>query len=239
MRRAPPQRREIAMRSALCLVSVPALAAALSLAASAPASAQFLHHRPAPRDSAAPMQVNCDVVVANPNSGMDKASCEAMNQAAAAYYTAQHDPAGARPGDDAETCDQIKAEFMAQPVTAPSAEHVAAAQAATGEFMGKAAAIQGEATAAGVAGTVAQTAAAATEAVNPIAGRAAAAAVQASQQATEAALSAKAKAVLVPAEQKAMSKTASLIGDATPQLQSNPRMAHLIEMSEQKHCHGF
>jgi hypothetical protein len=220
----------------LCACLWLAFAAALA----APADAQmFGHHNKPPRGGSAPQQVDCDLVAANPSSGMDKASCEAMNKAAADYNSAQNDPAGARPGDDAETCDQIKAELMQQPFTAPNAQHVAAAQAATTDFRAKTAVIQGEAAAAAAAETATATAAGAVSQVNPIAGRAAAAAVQAQQAATQQALSAQAKATLTPAMRNVTSSTVSVMGDMTPQLTQNPRMAHLMAMSNARRCHGF
>lgn len=80
-----------------------------------PAQAQMFGGHHAARgggSNGGPQQMSCDMVAANPGAGMDKASCEAMNQAAASYYNAQHDPAASRPGDESMSCDDIKAEFM-------------------------------------------------------------------------------------------------------------------------------
>jgi hypothetical protein len=214
------------------------VAAVLAFVLAAPSHAQlFGHHANRSGNNVGPAHVDCDVVAAA--SGMDKATCEAMNQAEASYYAAQHDPAGARPGDDDMTCDRIKAEMMTQPVAAPPPDHVAEAQAAATDFNTKEAAIQAKMATAATALTVAATAASAASLANPIAGRAADAAVEAAREATEKSLNAEAKATVAPAQQKMLTNTATLVGDMMPQLQNNPRLAHLVQMSSEKHCRGF
>jgi hypothetical protein len=198
------------------------------------------HHTPrGGASSAGPQQVNCDMVAANPDSGMDKASCEAMNQAASSYYNAQHDPAASRPGDAAMTCDDIKAEFMQQPITAPSQQHAAAAQAATTDYMAKQTQIDAQVLAHQQALSDAAMAASAASMANPIAGRAADQAVDAAARATEAADNAQAHAELTPRMRKMTSSTAAVVGDMTPQLDSNPRLGRLVELAGEKHCHGW
>lgn len=220
------------MNRALSISATLLAVAAVALPAAAPA-------RPKPQaESSGPQQINCDVVAANPSSGMDKASCEQMNAAAAAYYNAQNDPSGARPGDETMTCDQITAELMQQQYTPPSAQHVQAAQAATSDYMAKAGQLQGEAAAAATTITAEETAASAVGVVNPIAGRAAQQAVNAQAEATQAALNAQAKAELMPRAHNVMTSTGAIIGDATPQIASNPRLAHLMQLADKKHCKG-
>jgi hypothetical protein len=189
--------------------------------------------------SSGPQQMNCDAVAANPDSGMDRASCESMNQAANSYYNAQHDPAAARPGDEAMSCDDIKAEFMQQPVTAPSQQHVEAAQAATSDYMAKEKQLQAQAAAQAATLSAASMAASAASMANPIAGRAADQAVDAAQQSMQAADNAQSRAELLPRMHKVMSSTASVVGDITPQLDSNPRIGRLMALANEKHCHGW
>src|SRR5258708_32503432 len=101
--------------------------AALVVLAPTPAPAQFGHHR-APSNQA-PQQMNCDQIP--PGMGMDKATCEQMNQMSATYNAAGSDASpAAKPGDAEMTCDQIKAEMMQQPNQRPNQQHVADAQCA-------------------------------------------------------------------------------------------------------------
>jgi hypothetical protein len=211
------------------------LAATLS---SSQALGQGFGHHPQGGGGAQP-QINCDAIAANPNAGMDKASCEAMLNAQQTYENARNDPSAARPGDEAMTCDDIKAEFMQQPFRRPSQEHVAAAQTATSDYMKKSGELQAEATAA-MAGVSAEAmAASAVSAVNPVAGRAADAAVAAHQQAAQATLNAKARTELTPRYRAVMSSESALVTDASSQLADNPRMARLVSLANEKHCHGW
>jgi hypothetical protein len=213
------------------------LAATIGLGA---AQAQpFGHHAPRGPASAGPQQMNCDAIAASPDAGMDKASCESMNQAASAYYNAQHDPAASRPGDESMSCDDIKAEFMQQPVTAPSQQHVEAAQAAATDYMTKEQQLQAQALAHQQALSAAAMAASAAAMANPIAGKAADQAVDSASRAVEAADNAQAHAELTPRERRMTSSTAAVVGDMTSQLDSNPRIGRLVELANEKHCHGW
>jgi hypothetical protein len=214
------------------------VAGALGLA---PAQAQVFGGHQAARGGASsgPQQVNCDMVAANPDAGMDKASCEAMNQAAASYYNSQHDPAASRPGDESMSCDDIKAEFMRQPVTAPSHEHVAAAQAATTAMSAEIAKEEAKVAAQTAALSAQSLAASALSAANPIAGRAADQAVDAEQRSMQAADNAQARAEALPIERKVNSSTAAVVGDMTSQLDANPRIGRLVALASEKHCRGW
>ena len=213
------------------------LAAAIGLGS---AQAQpFGHHTPHGGGSAGPQQVDCNMVAANPGSGMDKASCEAMNQAAASYYNAQHDPAASRPGDEAMSCADIKAELMQQPVAAPSHEHVAAARAATTAMSAEIAKEEAQLAAQTAALSAQAMAASALSVANPIAGRAADQAVDAEQRTMEAADNAQAHAEALPIERRVNSSTAAVVGDITPQLDNNPRIGRLVALASEKHCRGW
>ena len=205
-----------------------------------PAQAQIPGgHHPARGGPSGPQQVNCDMVAANPDAGMDKASCDAMNQAAASYYNSQHDPAASRPGDESMTCAGIKAEFMQQPMVPPSHEHVAAAQAATADVSAETAKLQAQAAAQSAALSAQSMAASALSVANPIAGRAADQAVNSEQQAMEAADNAQAHAEALPLERKSNAATAAVVGDVTTQLNDNPRTARLVALASEKHCRGW
>jgi hypothetical protein len=215
------------------------VAAILAAVLAAPtAQAQMFGHRKPPTQSGG-QQIDCKAIAANPNAGMDEATCEQMLQAQQTYTAAQHDPAASRPGDEDMTCDQIKAEFMAQPMQAPSHEHVAVAQGATSDFMAKQSQFQAQATAEMAGVSAEQAAASAAGLVNPIAGRAAEAAATAHQEAVQAQLNAQAQAELTPRYRRMMSANGNMIGDMTSQMQDNPRIGRLVSLAEEKHCRGF
>jgi hypothetical protein len=218
-------------------VRVPALtAAAIGALGLASAQAQGVSRPPA-RGGA--QSVNCDVIAANPNAGMDKASCEAMLHAQQSYEAAQTDPGASHPGDAAMSCEDIKAEFMQQPIQRPDPQHVAAAQAATRDYMAKSAQIQAEASAMAATSSAENLAASAVSAANPIAGRAAEAAAAAHQQAAQATLNAQAKAELQPRYRTMMAGDTAMMSDMTAQLDTNPRIARLVQLANEKHCRGW
>jgi hypothetical protein len=198
------------------------------------AQAQFGHRKPPPPSSA--QRIDCQAIAANPMAGMDLATCEKMKEAADAYNSGRNDPSGARPGDEAMTCDDIKAEFMRQPIARPDRRHVAEAQAAASDFQGKMAVEQAKVAAATVELSAETTAASAAGMANPVAGRAADQAVEAHRRATEAALNADAKVNVLPAARRMNSGAGELIGDMSAQLQNNPRLAHLVSMIQEKRC---
>ncbi len=220
------------MRRVLGIIAIAAAAAV----AAAPANAQFGHHH-ASTPSPTPQQVDCDHIPAG--MGVDKATCEQMNQMQATYNAAQTDPNVARPGDEAMTCDQIKAEMMQQPLQAPSQQHVAEAQAATRDQMAATARLQAEGTAMAARESSENLAASGVSVVNPVAGAAAQTALDAQHQAEQDALNAKAKAELTPKVERTTRATGALMGDAGAQLQSNARAARLVYLANQRNCHNF
>jgi len=201
-----------------------------------PADAQFGPHRPAPQ-SQAPQQMDCDHPPAG--MGMDRATCERMNQMAASYNAAQSDPNAARPGDESLTCDQIKAELMQQPWQRPDQAHVAEAQAATSDQMATTRKLEAEGTAAAAASSAENLAASGLSAVNPVAGEVAQRAADAHAAAEQAALNAKAKAELEPKAQRTMTAMDALMGDVNGQIQSNPRAPRLMYLAQQRNCRNY
>lgn len=208
---------------------------AAMLGVGGPAQAQFGRHRPPPQSTGTP-QIDCQAIAANPMAGMDLATCERMKGAADAYNAGRNDPSGARPGDEAMTCEDIKAEFMSQPIVTPDRAHVAEGQAAAADFQRKAAAEQAKVAAATLELSAETTAASAAGMANPIAGRAADTAVEAHRRATEAALNADAKATVLPAARRMTSDAGEMMAGMSAQLQSNPRLAHLVSMMQEKRC---
>ena len=93
-----------------------AAAAALALATGTHASAQlFGPKRPPAQQQQQPtdMAATCAQLKAMPNSPMTYDQCIQMAASQQAMQAAQNDPSAMRPGDEAMTCDQIKAEFAA------------------------------------------------------------------------------------------------------------------------------
>ena len=199
----------------------------------------FGGHHPPRSGSGGPQQMNCDMVAANPDSGMDKASCEAMNRAAASYYDSQHDPSASQPGDEAMTCDDIKAEFMRQPVAAPPKQDAAAAKADNAAMTAEITKMEAQAAAQSAALSAQSMAASALAMANPIAGRAADQAVAAEQRSMEAADKAEERTEALPLARKANASQAVVVSDMTTQLSDNPRIGRLVALASEKHCHGW
>jgi hypothetical protein len=78
------------------------------------AQAQFGHHPKPANPQGGAQTVDCARLAAMPNAPMSYDTCQKMMSSAAAMQGAMNDPAGQRPGDEAMTCDQVKAEIMAE-----------------------------------------------------------------------------------------------------------------------------
>jgi hypothetical protein len=214
-----------------------AASAALVLLGGRLAQAQFFHPRPKPPPpTVANPQDSCTKMAAMPNAPMTYQACMQMIGGAATMQNAMDDPSAQRPGDQAMTCDQIKAEFIANGGLPMNQQDVAQAQAAGADFQAKNTQIQAEAHTLAVQEAVANTAAAATSMV-PGVGTAAAAAANAHNTAVNQAFSAHATAVLSPAEQQMTSSTGVVMNDMATSLQKNPRQARLMSLAMQKNCH--
>ena len=169
------------------------------------------------------------------------ADCQKF-QAAQQAYT-QGAASATRPGDEQLSCEQITAELHQQQFTAPDKDQVAAANATLTQVSADikhgeevAAKMQAEDTATMAAASAADTA---TELATGglVRGRA----TQAAQKVVTARDDA-ANAQLVkeqrPTQQKMISQTADFGAVFGSQLQSNPRLARLIQLADSKHCHG-
>jgi hypothetical protein len=218
-------------------LAVGAALAALVLAGGPAANAQLFHPRPKappPPPSSTDMAATCNQMKSMPNAPMSYDQCMQMAASQQAMQAAQNDPAGVRPGDEAMTCDQIKAEFMAKGGMNVDKTQLAQAQTAGKNFQAKNNQIQAEGQALVARETVTNTAASAA-AMTPFGG-AAAAAAQAHNAAEQAAFNAHAQAELNPAEQQMMGANANLIGGISNQLQANPRQARLMSLAQRKNC---
>ena len=158
-----------------------------------------------------------------------------MNSAAS-MQNSMNDPAGQRPGDEAMSCDQIKAEFLASGGIAMNKSHVAEGQAAASNYQSKSATVQSE-YAALVAQESASNLAASAAGFVPGVGQAAQAAADAKNTAEQKAFNAHAQAEMTPATQRLASSTGTVVSDVATNLQNDPRKARLISLATQKNCH--
>lgn len=178
---------------------------------------------------------DCARLAGMPNAPMSVEACRQMMGPAADIQGAMDDPAARRPGDEAMTCDQIKAEYMAQGPTPVDRGHLAAAQSAARNFQAKSAQVQAEGTALAAEQTATNMAAGAAGLV-PGVGQAAAMAAQAKNDAEQKAFNEHARQIMAPAEQGMMSSTGTLMGDMAGAMQRNPRQARLMSLAMQKNC---
>ena len=215
-----------------------AAAAALALAAGPQASAQLFGPKRPPRQQQqqpTDMAATCAQLKSMPNSPMTYDQCIQMAASQQAMQAAQNDPTAMRPGDEAMTCDQIKAEFVANGGLKVDKTQVAQAQTASQNFLTANNQVQAQAQAMEARET-ATNAAATAAAMTPFGG-AAAAAAQAQNAADEASLNAYAKQKLNPAEQQLMTSNTTMTSDIAGQMQANPRQARLMSLAQQKNCH--
>jgi len=211
--------------------STTAVALSFAVCAAGWTPAAIAGRPPPPQDDVS--QVDCAKLASLPNPPMTRDACEAMKASMMSMQAGMNSGAGARPGDDAMTCDDIKAELASQPgFTGVSAEHRAEAASASQNLQTTAAKVEAEA-AAEQAKETATTASAASAAGVPGVGAAAAAA----NTASSAAASAKAKAELMPAEQQAFNSGAASMSDLSSQMAANPRLGRLFQLAQNKNCH--
>src|SRR5579871_469754 len=208
-------------------------AAVITLCAAGPAGAQGPRGR-AVENTGTPADT-CAQLRSLPNPPMSYEQCLQMMQAQQQMQAATTDSSAARPGDEAMTCEQIKAEFVANGGLNVNKQEITNGQAAAQDFQAKNAEIQAEAKAMAAKETVTDAAAAAA-AYTPLGG-AAAAAAQAQSVADQTALNARAKQELLPAQQRLTSAAVAETSDIAAQIQANPRQARLIGLAERKNCH--
>ncbi len=204
-------------------------------------------HKSASNTKPAPGSMNtnmdCAQIASMPNAPVSVATCEQMKASQQTYAQAAADPSASRPGDDQMTCQQITAELKQQTYTAPDKTKVAEATATANqqqdiirkehENMLK---MHAEDQAAVNAASAADTA---TELATG--GLVRGHALEAVDKTLTAKHDANNQRVIkedMPVTSKLVSQTSGLGADAAQQLQSNPRLARLMQLADSKHCKG-
>jgi hypothetical protein len=188
-------------------------------------------------------QIDCKQIANNPNAGMSYETCQQMLAAQQQYNASANDPSAARPGDEQMTCDQIKEELKQQTYTKPDAATVAQAQQAAAEHQKILAKQEAEATEISIRQTAEYKAAEAADlkadvATAGLAGQHATEAVEAKHEAENKATGERMRAEQAPSAAKMTTATGDLAAGMTQQLQSNPRLARLMQLAQEKKCKG-
>jgi len=187
--------------------------------------------------------MDCAKLASMPNAPMSAEACEKLQGTQRAYTQSAADPSAQRPGDEQMTCAQITAELKQQQYATQDKTKVADLGATLTEqqkIIKKEEAIlakrQAEAQAAVAAATAADTA---TELATG--GLVSGHALNAVEKTLDAQDKVEKERVMredLPTTQKMISQTAGLGADFGQQLQSNPRLARLIQLADAKHCKG-
>lgn len=198
---------------------------------------------PAPAGAAGAGAIDCAKIASMPNSTMTFDACQELLSAQQTYTRAASDPSAVHAGDDAMSCAEIAAELKQQQYSAPDPTKVAAAQATAGQtqtllkeeyqaLLKQKAEDQATLSAAAAADT-------ATEVTTGglVRGRSLDAA-QKVVDARDAAHNEKFVKASQPVAQQQNSQVADFATDAAGQLQSNPRLARLVQLANAKHCKG-
>jgi hypothetical protein len=205
----------------------------------------LFHHASAPKPAAGTGNVDCAQIAAMSAASNGQAvpvsleTCQKLQAAQQTYNQAGTD--GARPGDDQMGCEQISAELHQQQFSAPDRDKVTAAQATVtqaqkdikhGQAVAAKLQVENQATvdAAMAADTATEVATA-----GVVQGRA----LQAAEKVVTARNDAANRELVKeaqPTQQKLVEQMAGLGSDAAGQLQSNPRMARLIQLANAKRC---
>jgi hypothetical protein len=187
--------------------------------------------------------MDCAKLASMPNAPMSLESCQKLQGAQQAYSQSASDPSAARPGDDQMTCDELTAELRQQQYSVPDQSKVAAAratvelqQATYKREQADALKQQAEDQKVIAAATAADTA---TEAgsLGLVRGHALEAADRA-RQARQDAHNEKLIKEQQPVAQQQMGQMAAFGADFAEQFKSNPRLAHLMQLADSKHCKG-
>ena len=187
--------------------------------------------------------MDCAQIASMPNAPVSAATCEQMKASQQTYAQAAADPSASRPGDDQMTCQQITAELKQQSYTAPDKTKVAEVTATANQQQeiqkreyANMVKMQAEDQKAVAAATAADTA---TELATGglVRGRA----LEAVDKSLTAKHDANNERVIkedMPVTSKLITQTSGLGADFAQQLQSNPRLARLMQLADSKHCKG-
>jgi hypothetical protein len=196
-----------------------------------------------PTAGAGGSSVDCAKLTGAQSAVMSPEVCQQLQGAQQTYNQAASDPRASHPGDDQMTCDQITAELRQQQYSTPDKSKVAAAQATLDQqqailkreeaYIAK---TQAEDQAVVAAATAADTA---TELATGglVRGRS----LQAAEKTMTARNDAHNEKVLKetqPIEQQQVGQMAGFASGAGQQLQSNPRLARLMQLADAKRCKG-
>lgn len=178
-----------------------------------------------------------------PGQVMSAEDCQKMQSAQQAYNQAASDPSAARPGDDQMTCAQITAELKQQQYTTPDQSKVAAAQATAGQQQALAQREYANMVKQQAKDQAAVEAASAADTATELAtgGLVRGRALQAVEKEQTAEHNANNERVLKEAQPIAKQQVGQMAGfssDFAQQLQSNPRLARLMQLADTKHCKG-
>jgi len=189
--------------------------------------------RPAPTAGAS--QMDCAALGRMPNAPMTQQACEDLMKHASAMQGAMSAGGGERPGDDAMSCEAIKAELATQQNVGVSHEHVTEGMAAGEDYIARQKRIDAEGKAVMAQQTATLAAAGALSAI-PGVGAAAATAAGAANMASTQAFSAHANAELTPARRRMFEANNASMGDVAQSMQDNPRFARLAGLMQEKAC---
>jgi hypothetical protein len=186
-------------------------------------------------------QVDCSALAAMPNSPMSIDTCRKMMDSAKQSEAALKDTRGARPGDEAMSCQDIAKEMSAMQGVGLSDASRAEGSAAATQYQTVVASQLAQIHAQAAAGAMATTAAAATDLATQLAtgGVVNPHSAEAVQQAALAAGRVQGERMAEerrPAEQRLFNATGSNTGELAQQLQSNPRFARLVNLAITKGC---
>ncbi len=196
-----------------------------------------------PMDCAKLVSMPAGIFAMSPGQVMSAEDCQKMQNAQQAYNQAASDPSAVRPGDDQMTCAQITAELKQQQYTTPDKSKVAAAQATAAQqqaltqreyanMVKQQAKDQAAVEAASAADTATELATG-----GLVRGRTLQA-VEKEQTAEHDANNVRVLKEAQPIEKQQVGQMAGFSSDFAQQLQSNPRLAHLMQLADTKHCKG-
>jgi hypothetical protein len=195
-----------------------------------------------PPDAMSPAgQVDCSTLAATPNSPMSIDTCRQLMESAQQSAAALKDPRGARPGDEAMTCQDIAKEMGTMQGIGLSGASRAEGSAAATQYQAVVGSQMAQLQAQGAAGAAATTAAAAADLAAQLAtgGLVNPHAAQAMQQSALAQGKVQGERMAEerrPAEQRLFNATGNDTQEMAQQLQSNPRFARLVNLAMSKNC---
>jgi len=192
---------------------------------------------------AASTTMDCAQLASTPNAPMSLDTCESLKHTQQNYEQAAADPAASRAGDDQLTCAQIAAELKQQQYTTPDRTKVAEASATVQEQQGIQRREYANALKQQAQNQAAVNAASATDTATELAsgGLVRGRALEAAEKGIDARNRANNERVIkedLPVTQKMLSQSADLGAGFGQQLQSNHRLARLVQLANSKGCKG-